>query len=100
MWVFSSILFVFAAGKDELCGVRLNLEPAFPQSWMWFQWRREISGAFRMWWHFSAASVHGKELGEAPAKDKSRVLWVKRGCSKQPEEILALRLKQEDGFYK
>lgn len=38
--------------------------------------------------------------GEAPAKDKSRLSWDQRACSKLPEKKLPPRLKQEGGFYK
>lgn len=84
-----------------LCGVGLNLKSAFLQSWMWFSGGGRSLEHLGMWWHFSAASVRGKELGvrEAPAEDESRVSWDQRGCSKQPEEKLGLRLKQEDAFY-
>lgn len=34
--MLSSILFVCAAGEDELSGVRLKVESAFLPLWMWF----------------------------------------------------------------
>lgn len=60
--MFSSVLFVPAAGKEERClfvRCQVKFEAWFSSVVDVVQWRREIRGILRMWWRFSAASVHG-----------------------------------------
>ncbi|RLV85330.1 hypothetical protein DV515_00016079, partial [Chloebia gouldiae] len=80
--------------KDGLCGVGLNLEPAFLVGDVA---QRRGESPERLGCGGIAVQLQLMEgTGEAPAKGKSRLSRDQRGCSKLPEKKkLPPRLKQE-----